>query len=87
MKYYKLQVTPTRPGTKSFNIRLNALDFKDLQDKVTRPITVLENVVFHRTLLDRFIDTFKEQIAQNPEYETGQVTNIFLQYLDYINNY
>lgn len=69
-------MTPRRPGTQSFNIRLNALDFKDFQDRVSLPITVLPNVTFHKTLLDRFIDTFKEQVANNPRYETQQVDNI-----------
>ncbi|XP_046743391.1 E3 ubiquitin-protein ligase TM129 isoform X2 [Diprion similis] len=72
VQYVNIEVKPTRPRSRSFNIRLNALDFKDLQDKVSRPIVVLQNVTFHRTLLDRFIDTFKEQVAQNPHYETAQ---------------
>ena len=66
--WFLKQVKPTRIGAQSFNIRLNALDFKDLQDKVSRPITVLENVTFHRTVLDRFIDTFKEEVAKNHYY-------------------
>jgi len=55
-------------------VRLNALDFRDLQDKVSRPITVLQNVTFHRTLTDRFLDAFREQVAENPVYETSQVS-------------
>lgn len=54
--------------------RLNAFDFRDLQDKVSRPITVLQNVTFHRTLVDRFLDAFREQVAENPFYETSQVS-------------
>lgn len=71
-----LQVKPTRAMAKAFDIRLNALDFKDLQDKVSRPIIVLQNITFHRTLLDRFIDTFKEEVNRNPFYDIGlQVSN------------
>lgn len=58
----------------SYFVRLNALDFRDLQDKVIRPITVLQNVTFHRTLTDRFLDAFREQVAENPVYETAQVS-------------
>ncbi|KAJ8686301.1 hypothetical protein QAD02_022095 [Eretmocerus hayati] len=72
VQYVNIEVILARSGAKSFNIRLNALGFKDLQDKISRPITILNSVVFHRTLLERFIDTFKEQIAQNPVYETAQ---------------
>jgi len=62
-----------RAMAQAFDIRLNALDFKDLQDKVSRPIIVLQNITFHRTLLDRFIDTFKEEVNRNPFYDTAQV--------------
>lgn len=58
-----------------FDIRLNALDFKDLQDKVSRPIAILHNITFHRTLLDRFIDTFKEEVNKNPFYHTAEVSS------------
>ena len=50
------------------------MDFRDLQDKVSRPITVLQNVTFHRTLTDRFLDAFREQVAENPVYETSRVS-------------
>lgn len=72
-------MTPTRSGAKSFDIRLNALDFKDLQDKITRPIIILSNVKFHKTLLDRFVDTFKEQVAKNRQFETSQVRIVALE--------
>jgi hypothetical protein len=54
--------------------RLNALDFRDLENKVSRPITVLQNVTFHRTLLDRFLVAFQEQVTRNPIYETTEVS-------------
>lgn len=63
-----------RTRAQAFDIRLNALDFKDLQDKISRPITILQNITFHRTLLDRFIDTFKEEANKNPFYDTAQVS-------------
>lgn len=70
------QVRPARATAEAFDIRLNALDFKDLQDKITRPIIILENITFHKTLLERFINTFKEEANKNPVYSTAQVLNI-----------
>ncbi|KAL6423661.1 hypothetical protein ACFW04_010286 [Cataglyphis niger] len=72
VQFINIQVKPTRAMAEAFDIRLNALDFKDLQDKVSRPIIVLQNITFHRTLLDRFIDTFKEEVNRNPFYDTTQ---------------
>lgn len=71
-----LQVKPTRIGAKAFDIRISTFTFKDLQDKVQQPIIILQDVTFHKTLLDRFIDVFKEQALENPFYETTQVINI-----------
>lgn len=80
-----LQVKPTRAMAEAFDIRLNALDFKDLQDKVSRPIIVLQNITFHRTLLDRFIDTFKEEVNRNPFYDiASQVSNDLFHYFNFL---
>lgn len=54
-------------------VRLNAMDFRDFEEKVSCPITVLQNVTFHRTLLDRFLVAFQEQVAKNAVYETTEV--------------
>lgn len=48
--------------------RCNALDFQDLQDKIRRPITVLEGVKFHKTTIDHFLEVFREAVAHNPVY-------------------
>lgn len=65
-----------RATAEAFDIRLNALDFKDLQNKITRSIIIPQNITFHKTLLDRFISAFKEQANKNPVYETAEVSNI-----------
>jgi hypothetical protein len=57
-----------------YSARLNAMDFRDLEDKVSCPITVLQNVTFHRTLLDRFLVAFQEQVSRNAIYVTTEVS-------------
>ncbi|CAL7937396.1 unnamed protein product [Xylocopa violacea] len=69
VQFINIEVKSTRRGSQPFDIRLNVFDFKNLQDKVSRPITVLQNIKFHKTLLDKFIDNFKEQVQENPYYE------------------
>lgn len=68
VQYVNIAVKPTREGVREFSIRINALDFKDLQDRINRPITILSSVKFHRSVLERFVDVFKDQVAQNPTY-------------------
>lgn len=67
-QFVNIQVKPTRPGVKDFSIRINSLDFKDLQDRINRPITILSSVKFHTSLIDRFIEVFVAEAAKNPKY-------------------
>lgn len=66
---------PTRSGVDEFVIRINALDFKSLQDRMLRPITILSGVNFNKSVIDRFIEVFKEQISNNPIYKCREVNN------------
>ncbi|XP_012281633.1 E3 ubiquitin-protein ligase TM129 [Orussus abietinus] len=70
VQYIDIQVKPFRRGTKPFNIRINSLHYKDFCDRISCPIAVLQNVTFHKTLLDRFVDTFKKHVSANPRYDT-----------------
>lgn len=73
VQFVNIQVKPTRPGVKNFTIRINSLDFKDLQDRVNRPITVLASVgVFHTSLIDRFIDVFVSEAGKNPKFTSPE---------------
>ena len=56
-----------------FLYRCNALDFKDLEDRMQRPIIILQDVTFHRSRLDQFIDVFRQQVELNPRYTPIQV--------------
>lgn len=67
-QFVNIQVKPTRPGVKEFRIRINSLDFKDLQDRINRPITILSSVKFHTSLIDRFIEVFNAEANKNPKY-------------------
>lgn len=73
VQYVNIAVKPTHPGIREFSIRINALNFKDLQDRLSRPITILSSVKFHRSVLERFVDVFKDQVGQNPTYQTMAV--------------
>jgi hypothetical protein len=68
VQYVNISVKPVRNGVKSFTIRINSLDFKDLQDRINRPITILSSVRFHTSIMDRFIDVFNTEIENNPKY-------------------
>lgn len=73
IQFVNIKVKPTRAGVKEFLIRINALDFKSLQDRMQRPITILDGVNFNKSVIDRFIEVFKEHIDMNPRYKTVEV--------------
>lgn len=56
---------------------MNALDFKDLEEKLNIPIDVAQNIVFHRSKTDQFLEVFKEHVFQNPPYQTTEVMYLF----------
>lgn len=72
-QYLNIEVKSSRQGINTFIIRINASDFKDLKDRVARTIIILPNVKFHQSVMDQFVDVFKETIKKNPTYETTQV--------------
>lgn len=80
MQFVNIIVKPTRKGTSEFSIRVNSLDFKELQDRIDRPITVLSgvNLIIHRSVLERFIEVFKELITANPKYRCDQELDLCL---------
>ena len=53
-----------KPEILSFIFRLNSLEYQNLQDKVTGTIANLENIQVYKTVSERFVDVFKEQIRE-----------------------
>ncbi|CAH1404270.1 unnamed protein product [Nezara viridula] len=68
VQYLNIEVKTTRRGVKSFFIRCNATDFHLLQHKVDRPISILQGIVFYKTLTEQFLEVFEENVKKNPPY-------------------
>ncbi|XP_033163988.1 E3 ubiquitin-protein ligase TM129 [Drosophila mauritiana] len=67
-------VRPMRQGVSDFHIRINALEFRNLENRVRRPIAIPSNIQFHRNVIDRFVDVFKAQVALNPIFPEDATT-------------
>lgn len=72
VQYMNIIVTTTRRNIDSFIIRLNSADFQDLQDRVSRSIVIPSNINVHKTVIEKFVDTFKDFIKLNPVYKNEQ---------------
>lgn len=73
VQYINIMVTTTRESVDPFIIRINGGDFQDLQDRISRSITIPSNITFHKTVIEKFVDTFKNFIQENPQFKTEQV--------------
>ena len=58
-------------------LRLNSLEYQNLQDKVRGPIQNLENIHIYKSVVERFIEVFREEVEKNPRTTVNEV-GIFL---------
>eukprot|EP00092_Neocalanus_flemingeri_P031314 GFUD01034010.1.p1 GENE.GFUD01034010.1~~GFUD01034010.1.p1 ORF type:complete len:413 (-),score=79.34 GFUD01034010.1:82-1263(-) len=65
-QFLHIKVINRKPEHSSFIFRLNSLEYQNLQDKVTGTIGNFENIQVYKTVSERFVDVFKEQISENP---------------------
>jgi len=72
VQYVGVEVKNSRRGGENFNFRMKAMEFMSFQDAVRRPITIVDNVVFYRTVAERFVDSFQEVVANNKVIETDE---------------
>lgn len=68
IQYVNIKVKPHRANASDFEIRIKATQFKDIQDRLRRQVIILPNVRLQPSLIDRFIDAFKDQVAANPKF-------------------
>ncbi|KAJ8938223.1 hypothetical protein NQ318_007645 [Aromia moschata] len=72
IQFLNIEVKSSRQRVDPFVIRINAVDFKDLRDRVARSIEILPNIKFHKSVVEQFVDVFKETIKNNPLYDIDQ---------------
>ncbi|KAB0794453.1 hypothetical protein PPYR_11293 [Photinus pyralis] len=72
VQYVTIEVKSARDNVPPFKIRVNTADFRDLQDRLARPITITPDILVHKSLMDKFVDTFREVVQDNPVYSTEE---------------
>ena len=61
-----------------YNFRLNSLEYQNLQDKVRGPIQNIENIHIYKSITERFVEVFKEEVEKNPRTTVDEVRNSIL---------
>jgi len=73
-QYLTIQVTSRRAEVAPFTFRLNSLEYQNLQDRLDSTIHNARNVQVYKTVSERFVEVFKEQVSGNPRAEhTGEL--------------
>lgn len=65
-QFLHIQVQNRRADIPSFNIRLNALEYQNFQDKISGSIQNVGNIPIFKTVSERFIEVFRDTISDNP---------------------
>lgn len=73
-QFLLIEVVSRKAGVSSFRFRVNALEYQNLQDRLAGPIQNVRNIQIYRTVSDRFVDVFKEQVAGNPRASAAAAT-------------
>jgi len=65
-QFLSILVKNRRDNSGSFTFRLNSLEYQNLQDKVRGPIQNIENIHIYKSVTERFIEVFREEVEKNP---------------------
>ena len=71
-----------------FFARLNALEYQNLQDKVRGTIQNIENIHIYKSVTERFVEVFREEVEKNPRATVNEVSkNIYIKHSSFILHY
>nr|XP_053647506.1 transmembrane protein 129-like isoform X1 [Cherax quadricarinatus] len=62
-----IRVSSIKEGIASFYVRLNSLEYMDLERKIVNPVVNVRQVVVQQSLSDRFFEAFLETVNSNPQ--------------------
>lgn len=65
-QFLRIQIKNRRQDIPSYNIRLNALEYQNFQDKISGSVENVENIQIFKTVSERFVEVFRETVTENP---------------------
>ena len=74
-QFLQILVSSISPHERTFHLNLNAIEYKDMKDRLNAPIRNARDVVINQSLSDRFLTTFKEQVDVNGFLEISHLGN------------
>lgn len=83
-QFLKILVQNRKPNIESFSIRVNSLEYQNLQDKIRGPISNVRNLQIFKTVGERFVEVFREEVEKNPIVTVEEVGLKFLMSKKYL---
>uniref|UniRef100_A0A1I7W5T9 Transmembrane protein n=2 Tax=Loa loa TaxID=7209 RepID=A0A1I7W5T9_LOALO len=68
-QFISISVKSTTQRFEPFVIRVRTDSFRDLRNKLDKPIAMAREIVLKQSLNERFVEAFTQQIALNPKYD------------------
>lgn len=73
-QFLRILVKNRKPNVESFSIRVNSLEYQDLQDKIRGPISNIQNLQIFKTVGERFVEIFREEVKKNPKATVAEAS-------------
>jgi len=71
-QFLSIQVEDIQNKEPLFIIRLNALDYADMVDRLQNPINNVRGIIINQDVHSRFLQVFIHEVEQNPIYESSE---------------
>lgn len=68
IQYLNIEVIPNRDEIQRFTFRITTVMLRDLQPRLLNAVRVPEHISLMPTLVERFVNVFKQYVDQNPVY-------------------
>uniref|UniRef100_A0A1E1W5E3 Uncharacterized protein n=1 Tax=Pectinophora gossypiella TaxID=13191 RepID=A0A1E1W5E3_PECGO len=72
VQFVNIEVIPSRDDIRRFSFRMSTTALRDLQPRLAMPVRVPDHISLLPTLIERFVNVFKQHIEQNPVYIVDQ---------------
>ncbi|RVE41740.1 hypothetical protein evm_013617 [Chilo suppressalis] len=72
IQYVNIEAIPSHDDIDRFSFRISTTALRDLQPRLTHPVRVPEHLSLLPTLIERFVNVFKQHVEQNPVYYVDQ---------------
>jgi hypothetical protein len=74
-QFLQIRVSSIPPHERTFDLNVNAMEYKEMKDRLNAPIRNARDIVINQSLSDRFLNAFREQVEANGILETNQLGN------------